>query len=469
MKEWKCFVGEEHTFYGIYHDYPEDFEEHWKADSTQRSNYLRYCNQIIPLLPNHDETPISAYTQEDYDAVIQALIKRGQDTKGKQYLPYKESTLQDFRRLIYYVVEIAARHGECDNVLWESSLNPEVTTQSAEVKASQALLSKSLTIPQEQAVAEALLSDPLQSGQNMGLLLMYALGLRNAEACAVDFGDIKPMQTHPECPVVWIYKTTGYDTSVGKLGGKTRNADRIIPLPDKVAALIRARRQHMESQLNKLVDDYPIVCNNDRWDVRCSARELTNAARALFQSIKMKAVQLASVTEDLQEEPETSNDSLPFEDRKDPTAYLFRRNFGTHLHILGLTEPEIEYVIGHDIDDPYETRNEFVDEEKLFAIKQKMDGRPLVNSDRSQIGQSIRVGEHLPLQHTAHMQVPAASAETELHITANEPTDIITVRLSSHPQNMRIKLNCRYYTVKTSGYDRFVDTQQQYHKVYSKA
>ena len=469
MKEWKCFVGEEHTFYGIYHDYSEDFEEHWKADSTQRSNYLRYCNQIIPLLPNHDETPISAYTQEDYDAVIQALIKRGQDTKSKQYLPYKESTLQDFRRLIYYVVEIAARHGECDNVLWESSLNPEVTTQSAEVKASQALLSKSLTIPQEQAVAEALLSDPLQSGQNMGLLLMYALGLRNAEACAVDFGDIKPMQTHPECPVVWIYKTTGYDTSVGKLGGKTRNADRIIPLPDKVAALIRARRQHMESQLNKLVDDYPIVCNNDRWDVRCSARELTNAARALFQSIKMKAVQLASVTEYLQEEPETSNDSLPFEDRKDPTAYLFRRNFGTHLHILGLTEPEIEYVIGHDIDDPYETRNEFVDEEKLFAIKQKMDGRPLVNSDRSQIGQSIRVGEHLPLQHTAHMQVPAASAETELHITANEPTDIITVRLSSHPQNMRIKLNCRYYTVKTSGYDRFVDTQQQYHKVYSKA
>lgn len=92
MTEWKCFVGEEHTFYGIYYDYYEDFEEHWKADSTQRSNHLRYCNQIIPLLRNHDETPISAYTQEDYDAVIQALIKRGQDTKSKQYMPYKEST-----------------------------------------------------------------------------------------------------------------------------------------------------------------------------------------------------------------------------------------------------------------------------------------------------------------------------------------------------------------------------------------
>ena len=465
MTEWKCFVGEEHTFYGIYHDYYADFEEHWKADSTQRSNHLRYCNQIIPLLPMHDKTSINAYTQEDYDAVIQALIKRGQDTKGKQYMPYKESTLQDFRRLIYYVVETAARHGECDNVLWESNLNPDATTESEEVKANQALLSKSLTIHQEQAVAKTLLSDPLQSGQNMGLLLMYSLGLRNAEACAVDYGDIKPMQTHPDCPVIWIYKTTGYDTSVGKLGGKTRNADRIIPVPDRVAALIHERRQYIEAQLGKSIDDYPIVCNNDRWDIRCSARELTNAARILFQRIKIKASQMASINEDLQENPISNRDSLPFEDRKDPTAYLFRRNFGTHLHILGLSEPEIEYVIGHDIDDPYETRNEFVNEEKLFAIKQKMDRRPLVNSDLSEI-ERIDAGERLQLQHTAHVRIPVDSAETEMHVTAIEPTDSIKVTLSSHPQNMRIKLNCRHYTVKASEYDRFVDTQQQYHKVY---
>ena len=81
-----------------------------------------------------------------------------------------------------------------------------------------------------------------------------------------------------------------------------------------------------------------------------------------------------------------------------------------------MSEPEIEYVIGHDIDDPYETRNEFVNEEKLFAIKQKMDRRPLVNSDLSQIGKRIDVGERLQLQHAAHMQIPMDSAETEMHI-----------------------------------------------------
>ena len=177
---------------------------------------------------------------------------------------------------------------------------------------------------------------------------------------------------------------------------------------------------------------------------------------------------MASINEDLQDEPVSQKDSLPFEDRKDPTAYLFRRNFGTHLHILGLSEPEIEYVIGHDIDDPYETRNEFVNEEKLFAIKQKMDRRPLVNSELSEI-ERIDAGERLQLQHTACVQIPADSAETEMHITANEPTDNIKVSLSSHPQNMRIQLNCRHYTVKVSEYDRFVDTQQQYHKVYTKA
>ena len=125
-------------------------------------------------------------------------------------------------------------------------------------------------------------------------------------------------------------------------------------------------------------------------------------------------------------------------------------------------------MIGHDIDDPYETRNEFVNEEKLFAIKQKMDRRPLVNSDLTQI-ERIDVGQRLQLQHTACVQIPADSAETEMHITANEPTDNIRVRLSSHPQNMRIQLNCRHYNVKETEYDRFVDTQQQYHKVYTKA
>jgi hypothetical protein len=91
----------------------------------------------------------------------------------------------------------------------------------------------------------------------------------------------------------------------------------------------------------------------------------------------------------------------------------------------------------------------------------------LVNSDLSQV-ERIDVGERLQLQHTACVQIPVDSAETEMHITANEPTDNIRVSLSVRPQNMRIQLNCRRYRVKETEYDRFVDTQQQYHKAYTK-
>ena len=68
---------------------------------------------------------------------------------------------------------------------------------------------------------------------------------------------------------------------------------------------------------------------------------------------------------------------------KDPSAYLFRRNFGTHLFILGLSEAEIQYVVGHDIEDLYETRNEFVNEERHLEIKQKMEQRPIFNAIRT--------------------------------------------------------------------------------------
>ena len=94
--------------------------------------------------------------------------------------------------------------------------------------------------------------------------------------------------------------------------------------------------------------------------------------------------------------------------------------------------------------------------------------RPLVNSDFAQI-ERIDVGERLQLQRTGCVQIPVDSAETEMHITANEPTDNIRVSLSVRPQSMRIQLNCRRYQVKETEYDRFVDTQQQYRKVYTKA
>ncbi len=56
------------------------------------------------------------------------------------------------------------------------------------------------------------------------------------------------------------FRQSEFVSILGSSGcGKTRNADRIIPVPDKVAALIHERRQHIESLLNKSIDDYGYI------------------------------------------------------------------------------------------------------------------------------------------------------------------------------------------------------------------
>lgn len=460
MSNWAYMADEEFTFYGVYQEFYEDVARNWKAASTKHSNDLAY-DRIISRIPGHDKKPITSYTRKDYDAIIEGMIEKGQGEAGEPYQAYKESTLNDYRRLIYYVVEVAAEKGLCDNVLWESLFNPKVSSGDEETIAKCELLSKSLTIPQEKAVAQALLTNPLQSGQNMGLLLMYALGLRNAEACAVNFSDIKPMQTHPECKVVWIYKTTGYDSSNSKLGGKTKNADRIIPVPDRLAAIIEERRQYLQTNTDLAVDKLPIACVGEHWEQRCSGSHLTAAARELFQSIKMDAAQLVFVDSAIRNDEE-----FPFEE-KDPTAYLFRRNFGTHLHILGLTEAEIAYVIGHDIEDPYETRNEFVNEEKLYRIKLKMDQRPLVNElDANTLPQAVSAGQRVIVDGSAKLQFPTVHTKVKLSLSAKEPTDTVNVKLIPHPKSLRTKKECDFYTSIPSEFERTVDVRKQYHRLY---
>ena len=64
---------------------------------------------------------------------------------------------------------------------------------------------------------------------------------------------------------------------------------------------------------------------------------------------------------------------------KDPTTYLLRRNLGTHLYLLGMNETEIQYIMGHSIEDPYIIRNHFGNEDLLYEIHQKMKNRPFLN------------------------------------------------------------------------------------------
>lgn len=463
MNEWNYMVDNEYTFYGVYCQFYDKVSRNWEADSTRAQNELTYVNKLIPNISDHDIMPISSYLRKDYDKAIERIILQGKGKETEPYQPYAESTIKSFRRLIYYVVDVAAKEGLCENVLWDSCYNPKVSTENEERIAKNGLLPRSLTFSQEKAVARYLLSDPMQTGQKMGFLLMYALGLRNAEACAVDFDDLKIMQEHPECTVIWIYKTTGYDNSTTKLGGKTKNADRIIPVPTLVVDLINERRKQLEELLGTDVGKIPIACLDDHWEKRCSARHLTTAARKMFQSINMNPAQLSMIDDDLHNTPTADISVLEAE----PTAYILRRNFATHAHTLQMTETEIQYVLGHDVESPYTTRNEHVDEEVLYGIYIKMSQRPLLNDVSEQ--QNIFLadtGNTEQIRCNVSIRLPISSCKIKLHLHANEPMDKIKLSIRTHPRKMNTKCESDMFQTDLITANKSIDIRRQYHSIY---
>ena len=67
---------------------------------------------------------------------------------------------------------------------------------------------KSLTVAQEIAVAKYLKANLKKEGQIVALYLMYALGLRNAEACGVSFSHIREMEDYPGNYYLLVPQTT---------------------------------------------------------------------------------------------------------------------------------------------------------------------------------------------------------------------------------------------------------------------
>ncbi len=136
---------------------------------------------------------------------------------------------------------------------------------------------------------------------------------------------------------------------------------------------------------------------------------------------------------------------------KDATAYLLRRNYATHLQILGFTTAEMQYLIGHDVEDAYESRNEFVNEERLYAMYQKLLHRPLVND--------ISVNEEIQISVDPDIMC-------KVRIVANEPSEPVYVKLSI-PDDSKEMIETRVFTEgRSMQKSRQVNILKDYQKAY---
>ena len=445
----------EYTFCGALEYRYNHVAKNWNAD-TRKKHEREYNTIILPSLKNHNDKTIGEYTKEDYEEAIEIIKGKGYEQNGirKQY---SESSINNFRNLIYFVVFQAAVYGLCQNVLWGTKFALDVPGEATEIE-ERVILKKSLSIAQEKHLAKELLGDPCEDGAMVALLLMWGLGLRNAEACGLNYGDIRPIDGHPDCYAAWIYKTTRIKSDELQSGGKTYNTGRIVPVPEGIMIFLGKRKALIEKLIQEQdnveinIDELPICCSGwieagfCEFKERCKADQVSVTAHDVFESAGISSKQLAFLDEELSEE-----NTAALLKEKEPTAYLLRRNYATQMCILGLTNAEMQYLMGHDVEDAYESRNEFVDSERIYIMYQKLRQRELLNERKDDYNKA---------------EICVHGREiVKLHISAKEPID--AVRINIEPGSAA-GVETRWYE-ETEAYlgERTVNILECYHSGYS--
>ena len=466
-------VAGKHTFWGCYLACKTQIirERGW-GENTVKEYESSYINKICASLKNHDQTPINQYARADYENAISTIQRQGYISDGGYIQQYDQSTIDRFHYLIQVVVETAADNYLCFNVFSETA--PPKDSGGIASKRGK-IIPRSISPQAEIRAAEELLTNPLQTGEYMGLAAMFCWGARNAEACGLNFGDIKLFRDIPGCWVVWVYKTTKIRKTELQASGKTKNADRVVALPDRYVQLVLARKQMLKELLPEGtdVDALPIACRGNDYFQRCSADDITQAAKKLFPVIGITQEQLCLANAEMQQailEDDRNENGDPID--KDVTEYIFRRICATSMACVGLDEMEIASQIGHDMGTGLpETRNEFVNTQKLRDIKRKMDQRPIVNTLR-EAPKTVLAPPNNAIElapSSSHQFVaPAGCTHIRMHISGNEPGDELRVAVTASDPSDNLSVTALQYDLPTEHHGKDLDVVIDYHEMYKK-
>lgn len=378
------------TFCGTLEEFYKVISRYWN-DATRKKYDRDYNNVILPHIDNHNIKIISSYTKEDCEDMLRRIQEDGYESKGVK-CEYSENAMNHFKYLIYSVFLNAANAGYCERFLWGTKFELNIGRETLAVR-SKTQIKKSLSIEQEKLLISALMESPKENGKRIALLLMFALGVRDGEACGLDFGDIYELPYYKGCYVAVIKQSTIPNTSILQSSGKTWNTGRRIPIPGRVAEFLLKRkaiiteiieRSGLETDINRLPLAADCSLYDDKAEIskRLKADDVTEEAKKAFRQAGIASEVLASLEIEMEEE----NARLEISE-SNVTAYLLRRNFATHLKILGMDYPDIQYLLGHCIDDPYINRPDYTDS-KLYQLSERMANRPLVNDkpdDRIQL------------------------------------------------------------------------------------
>lgn len=421
--------------------YANEYYEHLKRNWDKvLDRYLKaYNNVIIPAMEK-TEFGLGSFARLENDDVEEILF---QIRKDKGFCS-AESTIRLMRYLIWCVYKEGFLNGHYDdNLLYEKLgiFGRSLSEEDQQKKAEMMLMKKSLSIEEELRAAEwfktklnlegkSVEEEP--KGEYYGLLMMFAYGLRNAEACGLNFDAIVKVPDR-DFSCVYVKTTTEGGSNELKTGGKTLNFTRVLPLYDFIEKILGERRSLIidyiersgktRKEAENLVNGYPIVCRGNNYSERASRDDLTKEGRFFLREIigdGYAAVNQATGQILFKQKLLDSNI-----DEKDATTYLLRRSAATNYYAMGFSASQIQFLMGHLIEDPDVMRYFLVNPDRQEEIKKKFDAHPIC---------ILFGGGCKPERETIVHQ--KAKTRSKIEILAKEPNAGISIRIDS-PINER--------------------------------
>ena len=473
------------TFVGVLRKYFVEYDDFGKNIGISKSwhkntpgRYISdYERRLIPVMDDlfGKEKPLHSYLEEDFERILDELNKRHH---------YDDRTLIHYRHILWIVYQAGFEHGlYADNIFWydvNDPLDQDERTHEAGRVQMMTRLRKSFSPEEERRIITWFQSlDPeTASGEDIGLLLMYFEGLRNNEACGANYGSIRTLSGYEDVPVFDMLQSTRIGSNQVKAGGKTGNAPRTLPLFDMLYDFLMRRKRFLENMISageillppeiRSVDQLPIVCVKNNYTVRATSRDLAIAGRKLFEEIGVSRSELALLYQMLLGQEFKDN----LIDEREPTTYLFRRNVATHLYHLGFSAAEIQYWLGHNIEDANFSRNDFSDEHTIYNLAIAYREHPVrvwLETDSKET--EILDEDYFNTEPASNMDnnvsynVRAVHPAFIIDLRAEEPLQPITIQVNSDEIGFAITVDA---TESHSAYLETVDIKRQKQKTYKK-
>lgn len=444
-------------------------------ETTAESCAQDYERRILKTLADlyGKEKPAHELTSENFEQVLRVLAEEKH---------YSDNTVAHYRHLMYLVYRAGVDHNHFpDTLFWESDFDAETASdkekEDRRVKV-MTRMRKSFSVEEELKIVRWFWSLKPESatGEDIGLLLMFTLGVRNNEACGANYDSIHCLDNYPDAYVFDMLQSTMRGSAELKGGGKTSNAPRTLLVMKPIYDFLQSRRDYMEKLIENgeldlpegtKVGALPLVCKGLNYTQRAETKDLAAHGKELFIKIGIDKSELSELFSIL---CKTEVQELQIED-KEPTTYLFRRNCATHLYQLGFSVTEIQYWMGHEIEDVHVMRSFFADPDQIYALKERWDRHPVLKVLQTKGAMSENKENTLPIreketEHSSFRMDTILNNRTALVcIDTHEPRSNISISACCDTPNLTIK----YHTVpQATEYSRYAVISRAVNDAYLK-